>query len=116
MSYAKFIYRYNIPIVLVSLLLFTLSFHFVKKLSVRSDFKEMLPGNAPSVLELNRIEKRVRSTDNLIVLIGGPDWPTTKTFVDDFVARVQDELGADISRIEFNVNEDKNYYEHNKYL
>lgn len=116
MSYTKFIYRYNIPIVLVSLLLFALSFHFVKKLSVRSDFKEMLPSNAPSVVELNRIEKRVRSTDNLIVLIGGPDWPTTKMFVDDFVARVQDDLGPDISRIEYNVNKVKNYYEHNKYL
>lgn len=117
MSYSKFLNRFCIPIVLVSLAIFALCAHYVVKLKVKSDFKEMLPESAPSVIELNRIEKRVKSTDNLIILVGGTGgWPAIKAFVDEFAQRLKDELGPDLSRIEYNVNKIKDYYEHNKYL
>lgn len=116
MQYAKILYRLSFVIVAASILLFAISGHFVAKLRVKSDFKEMLPDSAPSVIELNRIEKRVRSTDNLIILIGGADWPMIKKCVDDVVARIGEELKNEVGRIEYNVTDIKDYYDHNKYL
>ncbi|MFH0800160.1 MAG: MMPL family transporter [Pseudomonadota bacterium] len=116
MRYTKIIYSLAIPIVLASLVLFAVSIHFVAKLSVKSNFKEMLPQHAPSVIELGRIEKRVRSTDNLIILVGNSDWPTIRAFVDNLVEKIRTDFKGDVGRIEYDVTKVKNYYDHNKYL
>lgn len=116
MRYAKFISRLAIPIAVISVLLFIISGKLVSDLSVRSDFKEMLPGQAPSVIELNRIQSRVRGSDNLIILLGGENWPQLRTFVDSLVDELKTKLGTDLNKIQYNVTTVKNYYEHNKYL
>ena len=116
MKYSRFIERFRLLIIAASIALFAVSIHFVAKLSVKSDFKELLPASAPSVVELNRIQKRVRSTDNLIILVGGVPWEELRPFIDSLASELENKLSDDINRIEYNVTDVKGFFEKNKYL
>ena len=115
-TYARLLRRLDFLVVLLSIGLFALSFHFVKDLRVRSDFKEMLPEKYRSVIEFNNIEKRVHSVGNLILLVGDAPWEAMKRFIDDFAPRAAAELGAEVSNVEVNVKDVADFYDHNKYL
>jgi len=116
MTFSRFIERFRLLIITASIAVFAVSIHFVSKLSVKSDFKEMLPASAPSVVELNRIQQRVRSTDNLIILVGGVDWLRLRPFIDSLVSQLESNLSDKISRIEYNVADVKGFFDYNKYL
>lgn len=115
-KYSRFLRRFDWAIVIVSILLFVLTINYVIKIRVKSDFKTMLPDKAASVINLNRLEKNVRGTDNLIVLIGGSNWGSMKRFVDDFSARMLTEFPDEIQRVDNNVSVLRNFYDKNKYL
>lgn len=116
MKYARYLQKFAVPLVIVSIAIFAVTIHYVAKLKVKSDFKEMLPAKAPSVVELDRIEKRAKNTDNLVILIGNDDWEKTKSFIDALTTELQTKLPEDISRIEYNVADVKKFFEDNKYL
>ena len=114
-KYTKFIRRFDWLIIILSIVLFAISFNFVKQIRVRSDFKAMLPDNAPSVIHLKRIEEKVRGTDNLLIIIGGSKWSNIKRFIDDYIKKIETELGDKVMRIEYNVASLKEFYEKNRY-
>lgn len=114
--YVGFTYRFDWLMVLVCLISICIALVYVSKISIRSDFKEMLPDKYRSVIELNKIEKRVKSSGNLIVIVGGDKWPTMRQFINDFVFAAKTALPGDISEIDYNVREVRNFYDQNKYL
>jgi predicted RND superfamily exporter protein len=108
--------RFDWLIVLLSLLLFYGSFLAIKHLQIRSDFKEMLPDQYRSVVELNKVESRVRSTATLQVIVVGDHWRATKQFIDAFVKEVPKQLGGLIANVDYESNTVKKFYDKNKYL
>ncbi len=114
--YVRILRRFDILIVLLSLVLFWGSFSVVKHIQIRSDFKEMLPDKYRSVVELNKVESRVRSTATLQLIVVGDHWPATKKFIDAFVAEVPKQLGDLIANVDYENNKTKKFFDKNKYL
>ncbi|PIR20431.1 MAG: hypothetical protein COV45_06570 [Deltaproteobacteria bacterium CG11_big_fil_rev_8_21_14_0_20_47_16] len=115
-SYVRLVRRFDWVVVLLSIALFYGTFSVVKHIQVRSDFKEMLPDQYRSVIELNKIESRVRSSATLQVLVGGRNWPATRKFIDAFVAAVPEQLGDLIATVDYENTTVKKFFEKNKYL
>lgn len=115
-KYAKGLIKYKWLLALSSIALFVAFAAVVRTIPIYSDFKMMLPQDYRSVVELNRIESRVKSTTNLMFLVGGDDWPAMRRFIDDFVAAVPDKLGDLIDGVEYNGKTVGEFFEKNKYL
>jgi len=103
-------------IVLICLASIVISLMYVRKIQIRSDFKEMLPDHYRSVVELKKIDARLKSSGNLVVIVGGKDWPSMRRFINDFVFRAKVAMPADISEIEYNAKDVHGFYDQNKYL
>lgn len=114
--YVHYVRRFDWLIVLMSILLFWGTLSIVRHIQIRSDFKEMLPDQYRSVVELNKVESRVRSTATLQVIVVGDHWPATKQFIDAFVAEVPKQLGDLIANVDYESNTVKKFYDKNKYL
>lgn len=114
--YIHYVRRFDWLIIILSLLLFYGTFLAVKHIQIRSDFKEMLPDQYRSVVELNKVESRVRSTATLQVIVVGDHWRATKQFIDAFVAQVPKQLGDLIANVDYESNTVKKFYDKNKYL
>lgn len=114
--YSALLDRYRWLCALLSLVLIAGAFHYARHLRIYSDFKRMLPQDYQSVVELERIEARVKSTTNLVLLVGGDDWPAMRRFIDDFVAQVPQQLGDMIDRVEYNGKAIGDFFDKNKYL
>lgn len=114
--YVSFMRKYDWLMVLICLACIIVTVLYVKNIQIRSDFKEMLPEQFRSVIELNKIEKRVKSSGNLMVLVGGDRWENIRRFVNDFVFRAKVEMPEEISTIEYNARDIHGFYDKNKYL
>ncbi len=114
--YIAFVNRFAVLLTIASLVLAVACGFAIRRLHIYSDFKRMLPEQYDSVIQLNRIEQRVRSTSTLQVIIGGDDWPSLKHFIDDFVARVPVAMGDTIGRVEYNTRATSDFFDVNKYL
>lgn len=114
--YSQFIHRFDWLIVILSVLVFYGTFSVIRHIQIRSDFKEMLPDQYRSVVELNKVESRVRSTATLQVIVVGDHWPATRQFIDAFVAEVPKQLGDLIASVDYESNTVKKFYDKNKYL
>lgn len=115
-KYVDFTHRFDWLFVIVSLATIVVTLLYVKNIQLRSDFKEMLPDKYRSVVELNKIEKRVKSSGNLAVVVGGDSWPSMRRFINDFVFLAKAELPADIAEIEYNARDVHQFFDRNKYL
>lgn len=114
--YVHYVRRFDWFIVILSILMFWGTFSIIKHIQIRSDFKEMLPDQYRSVIELNKVESRVRSTATLQLIVVGDHWPATKQFIDAFVAEVPKQLGDLIANVDYESNTVKKFYDKNKYL
>lgn len=115
-AYTKFLRKWDFVYVLVSILIFAVSIHYVKQIKVKSDFKEMLPERYESVIQYNKLESRTRSTGSLIFLVGNAPWPAMKSFIDDFVVRAEKELTEEIDRVDYNAKKIGDFFDKNKFL
>lgn len=115
-AYVRFARRFDFLMVLLSLAIFWMSFSVVKQIQVRSDFKELLPDQYRSVVELNKIESRVRSSATLQVIVVGDHWRSTRQFIDAFVEEVPKQLGDLIANVDYESNTVKKFFDKNKYL
>ncbi len=115
-AYTRFMRRWDFAYVLLSVAIFIVSFYAVKNIQVRSDFKEMLPERYQSVIEYNKLEKRMRSTGSLVFLLGDASWPAMKQFIEDFSAKAKVELSEEVDTIEYNSKKIGDFYDKNKFL
>ncbi|MBI4367373.1 MAG: MMPL family transporter, partial [Deltaproteobacteria bacterium] len=115
-GYVRFLRRSDWLVVIASILLMAALFLVVRRLHLRSDFKEMLPEQYRSVQELSRIEQRVRATASLLLLVGGNDWPAMRRFIDDFTVSARRDLADIINRVDANAGAARTFFEKNKYL
>ncbi len=85
--------RPMVPLVLVGLITIFFGLH-ASRLTLRTRFDALLPQNAPSVIELKRLETRTNASQTVLVVLEG-DRATLHAMGDDVVAAL-DALGPNV--------------------
>ncbi|MFH1016658.1 MAG: MMPL family transporter [Pseudomonadota bacterium] len=99
--------------ILVSLLP---SAYLASKLSIRSDFKELLPQDRPSVVAMDHLVQRVGGISSLIVAIQCEDFRATERFISDLVPRLKRLPPQYVRYVESNISDLRDFFTKNKYL
>jgi uncharacterized protein len=86
------------------------------RLGLKTDFAELLPENKPSVLELNRVQKRMLSVTTLSVVAKSKDVTALKRFVDELAPRIAALGPAYVTNVDPGVQELHRFVEKNKLL
>lgn len=87
-----------------------------KQLELRTDLKELLPQDQPSVVDLRRIEQRLEGSGAFIVAIEGDDLAAMKRLSDDLAERIA-ALPRDLVRyVDKDVTDERQYLEQTRYL
>src|SRR4051812_39949815 len=90
-SFSKFILRRAGWVAFIgTLIAFIGGFYSVQLYkNLRTNFEELLPTNARSVLDINEVTKRLQSIDNIAILIFSQDTKNSKRFVVDLANRIK---------------------------
>jgi len=97
-------------------LVFALSVFFASKLELKTDLVELLPTDAPSVVNLETMRTRVAVHQNLAVAIECPDLKAAQKFSDDITTLIRALPPEEVLAVDNNIKEIKDYYTRNKYL
>ena len=115
--YAAFLSRQPVLVFLLACALSTGAAFYASRLELRSNFEELLPESYRSVQDLHRLVGRVGGLGNLVVAIECDDLKASQRFAEDLVPRLKQNLPPNYVRyVEYKVDEQKDFYEKNKYL
>jgi predicted RND superfamily exporter protein len=78
--------------------------------NLRTNFEELLPTTARSVLDLNEVTRRLPSIDNLAVLIFSKDASASKRFVIDLNRKLQELPKNTISSVEYEISKEIQFF------
>src|SRR5215475_13611206 len=98
--YAKFIDRHRWPILVAALVLTGVSGFLASKLPLHGDFAYLLPQDAPSVVSLHELEKRVKNLGTVMVAVLTEDPKLRAAAAQDLrdrLEQIQDGLVAEVS-------------------
>jgi len=116
-AYVTFICGHPWKIVLTALILTLIAFNYTTKLSIKSDFAELLPEGYRSVQDLKRLTDRIGGIGDLTVVIETEDLKSGQRFADDLAVRLRTDLPDDYIRfIQYKLDEERAYYEKSQYL
>jgi predicted exporter len=76
-----------VPLLFVAVVTSFFAF-FASRLELRTRFDAYLPDDAPSVLELHRVEARTASAQTVLILLEGPDRPVLRAMGDALVPQL----------------------------
>ena len=115
--YAAFLSRQPVLVFLLACALSTGTAFYASRLELRSNFEELLPESFRSVQDLHRLVGRVGGLGNLVVAVECDDLKASERFAEDLVPRLKQNLPPNYVRyVEYKVDEQKDFYEKNKYL
>lgn len=115
--YAAFLSRNPALVFLLACIFTTGSAFYASHLELRSNFEELLPDSYRSVQDLHRLVGRVGGLGNLVVAVECDDLKASERFAEDLVPRLKQNLPPNYVRyVEYKVDEQKAFYEKNKYL
>lgn len=93
------------------------SFYAVKLYkNLRTDFEELLPTTARSVIDLNQVTSRLESTENLGVLIFSKHKEKSKKFVIDLAEKLQKAPKDIIASIDYRIDRELEFFNKRKPL
>ena len=79
-------------------------------LNLRTDIIELLPTTARSVIDLDTIQKRLLSTDNLTILVFAPNRQTGRQFVDRLVTELRPAVPKTIAALEYQIQDELDFF------
>lgn len=99
-------------IVLLGFLLSIVGGYYTVQLykNLRTDFEELLPTTARSVLDLKEVTSRLESIDNLAVLVFSKDTKASKRFIDDLARELHQQPKSLISSVEFKIDQELEFF------
>jgi len=103
-------------IIIVSLALLLLGGFFASQIGLRTDLVELLPTDAPSVVNLETMKKRVATYSNLAIAIESPDLAASQKFADDIAAEVARFPKEEVLAVDHNISDVKDFFTRYKYL
>ncbi len=106
------------PVLVLTLALLTLlpSAYAVSRLQLRTAFRELLPDDKPSVIELQRIAERLPSASTLTVVAESKDTALLKRFVDELTPKLRALPPDWVAAVDAGPREAQRYFETNKHL
>jgi len=112
-SYNKVVFN-NTTILLVAVGIMTsASLYFALKLPVKTDFFELLPENYRSIDDLHRVIDHVGGVGNLIIAVETDDFEAGKRFVNDVAADIKKLPKDDVTDVNYNIKDLRNFFEDN---
>lgn len=90
------------------------SVHLYKNL--RTDLEELLPENAESVKDLKSVGTRVGGLNHISIVMESSDREAGVRLMKDVAARLRELPPNLVARVEYNINDAKNFFEKNKAL
>ncbi|MCB0326225.1 MAG: MMPL family transporter [Bdellovibrionales bacterium] len=92
------------------------SLYLCFQLSLKSDFKTLLPQKTPSVITLNQLVQRVGGLGSLIIAIESKDIKATEHFIEDLVIELKKMPPKYVRFLEYNIEDVKKFYTDHKYF
>lgn len=114
--FANFIYKRPKTVVFIAILIAALGGYLASKIKIRSNFAELLPDNAQSVIDIKQINKRVGGMGTLIVSVEGKSLKDMERFADDLAQKLAAYPKEDVLFVDYKVDSQKKFFEKNKYL
>jgi uncharacterized protein len=84
--------------------------------NLRTNFEELLPNTARSVVDLAKVQDRMESTQNLAVLIFSKHPAESKRFVNDLAKQVDQRLDKYVTRIEYRIDREIQFFKDRRAL
>ena len=114
--YVAWLRAHAIAVVLASVLLFGLSLYLILfHLPLRADFSYLLPQEAAAVVDLRKLEARVKSTDAILVIVEGPPAERAAA-VSELAAGFRRIPATLVENVETDQNQTRTFLEANKHL
>ncbi|MBI3540618.1 MAG: MMPL family transporter [Deltaproteobacteria bacterium] len=82
------ILRHPKTVLIITTLLTVLSFYFIQKIQIRSNFSDLLPDNHPAVVQAKELEKIVGGASFIVVTVQTKDEKAAASFLADLKKRV----------------------------
>ena len=86
------------------------------QLSLKSDFKRLLPQDRPSVVTLDRIVKNVGGVGSLFIAIESEEPKASMRFIEDLVPKLRELPKKYVRYLEYNITDVRKFFTKNKYL
>lgn len=111
-TFARFIVRNAVFVSILGTLLGVVGAYYSIQLykNLRTDFEELLPTTARSVVDLNEVASRLESIDNLAVLVFSKDTQASRRFVTDLAEKLQKEPKTTISSVEYRIDRELKFF------
>ncbi len=109
---ASSIQRFTALILGLSLILSVFGGYFTIKLyqNLRTDIEELLPATSRSVRDLNQVTRRLRSIDNLAVLVFSQNPVASKRFVTELAGRLENFPPEEVAGIEYRIDHEMEFF------
>lgn len=78
--------------------------------NLRTNVEELLPTSSRSVLDLAEITRRLRSIDNIAVLVFSKDTVASRKFVNDMVHQIESLPKSLVSSVEYKITQELKYF------
>lgn len=108
--------RHPLALTVAGLAVTLVGFYFSARLGLKSDFVELLPKNDRNVEVFGEVVRRVGSASSLLIGVESDDLAANERFVDDLAARLEAYPRDRIARVAHNIDEEKAFFDANKYL
>lgn len=114
--WAAMIHRNPWKISILSILIAICGAYLTSQLALKTDFATLLPENAQSVKDLHSIADRMGGMGTLMVQLECDDLPAMERFADDLVGKLSKYPKAYIKFIDYRIDLQKKFFEHNRLL
>lgn len=111
-AFSAFIVRRALWVVIFGTLLSVAGFHYSVELykNLRTNFEELLPTNARSVVDLGEVTARLQSIDSLGVLVFSDNIQASKRFVIDLARKLNQEPKSVIASVEYEIQKELKFF------
>jgi uncharacterized protein len=111
-AFARFILKRSGLVAILGILLGVVGTHYSIQLykNLRTNFEELLPTTARSVLDLDEVSTRLESIDNLAVLVFSKDTVASKRFVEHLARRLNTFPKSTISSVEYRIDHELKFF------
>jgi predicted RND superfamily exporter protein len=109
---SKFLIRHAVWIALVGTLAAGAGTYYSARLfmNLRTAFEELLPATARSVTDLAQVERRLKSIDNIAILIFSQHPRASQQFVLDLAKKLDADPSGIVSSVEYRINRELDFF------
>lgn len=107
---SEWLLAHSRAVLAVAVLLCAGGFGLGSRLELQTDLAELLPPDAPSVVELKALAKRVGGTGNIAIALAGEP-SALRSYIPKLVAALKQRLGSDLLTVKYQRKEVDDYFQ-----